>query len=133
LEFYNQQHKAGLVLFAPVDVYLSPFTTMEPDLVFVSQSRLSIVQEEKIVGAPDLAVEVLSPSTEHVDRGQKSQVYARAGVREYWIVDPEARTIEIFVLRQGAYESIGKHGAGETVRSEILPGFKVKVDEICPG
>jgi Uma2 family endonuclease len=120
------------VLFAPVDVYFSEFTIVEPDIVFVLQARLAIVQEEKIVGAPDLAVEVLSASTAHIDRGKKFQIYAQAGVREYWIVDPDACTIELFVQRNGFYELLGKHSAGETVRSEILPGFKVKVDEICP-
>jgi Uma2 family endonuclease len=92
----------------------------------------SIVQDERIVGAPDLAVEVLPPSTAPLDRGKKSQIYAEAGVREYWIVDPDARTIELFVLRKSSYELVGKHEAGETVRSEILSGFKIKVDEICP-
>jgi len=53
-------------------------------------------------------------------------------VREYWIVNPSARTIELFVLREGRYELIGKYGAGETVRSEVLPGFEVKVEEVCP-
>ena len=132
LEQYNQEHRAGLVLFAPVDVFFSASTTVEPDIVVVLKPRLSIVQEEKIVGAPDLAVEVLSHSTAHVDRGKKFEIYAQAGVREYWIVDPDTRTIEVFVQRQGSYELLGKYGAGESVGSEILPGFKVKVDEICP-
>ena len=132
LERYNEKQHAGLVLVAPVDVYFSTFTTVEPDIVFVMQSRLSIVQEEKIVGAPDLAVEVLSPSTAQVDRGKKFQLYAQAGVGEYWIVDPEMRIVELFVLRKGAYELLGKYGVGELVRSEILSGFKVNVEEICP-
>ncbi len=131
-EQYNEKHKAGEVFISPIDVYFSTSTTVEPDIIFILQPRVSIVQEEKIVGAPDLAVEVLSPSTAHVDRGKKFQIYAQAGVREYWIVDTEARTVELYVLRAGVYVLLGKHGAGGTARSEVLPGFEAKVDEICP-
>jgi len=62
----------------------------------------------------------------------KFSAYARAGVREYWFVDPEARTIKLFVLRHDAYELLGKYGVGETVRSEVLLGFEIKVEDVCP-
>jgi Uma2 family endonuclease len=75
---------------------------------------------------------VLSPWNWIVDRRRKFTIYAKAGVREYWIVDPKARTIELFVLRGGTYALIGKYGAGETVRSEVLQGFDAKVEEVCP-
>ncbi len=132
LELYNQEHRAGLVLFAPVDVCFSAFTTVEPDIIFVLQPRLAIVQEEKITGAPDLAVEVLSPSTAHVDRDKKSQVYAEGGVREYWIVDPEARMIEVYSLQGDVFVLMNIYGVGETVHSPILPGFAAAVADICP-
>jgi Uma2 family endonuclease len=90
--------------------------------------RFSILIE----GAPDVIVEVLSPSNWLTDRREKFEIYAKAGVREYWIVNPNARTIELFVQREGRYELIGKYSVGETVRSEILPGFEVKVEEVCP-
>ena len=131
-EQYNVQHKAGEVFIAPVDVYFSAATTVEPDIVFIRQPRAAIVQEDKISGAPDLAVEVLSPSTAHIDRGKKFQLYAQSGVLEYWIVDPEARTVELYVLRGGSYQLLGRHGAGETARSEVLSGFSVDLDEIFP-
>lgn len=81
-------------------------------------------------GAPDILVEILSPSNWHVDHGTKAQVYAKSGVREYWIVDPEAETVELFALRKGAYALVGKYGVGKTMRSETLPGLKVKVKEV---
>ena len=63
---------------------------------------------------------------------KKFELYAKAGVREYWLIDPKARTIELFALQGGTYVLIGKYGVGETVRSEVLPGFAVKVEDICP-
>ena len=75
-------------------------------------------------------MEVTSSGTRRTDRVEKLVEYAQAGVQEYWIVDPEARTVEVFTLREGAYELLGKWGAGETARSELLAGFEVAVDEL---
>ncbi|MDZ7406702.1 MAG: Uma2 family endonuclease [candidate division KSB1 bacterium] len=88
--------------------------------------------DERVEGAPDIVVEVLSPDNWLLDRRDKFKVYAKAGVREYWIVDPHARTIELFGLRGSIYALIGKYAVGETVRSEVLAGFEVKVEEVCP-
>lgn len=67
-----------------------------------------------------------------VDRRREFTIYAKAGVREYWLIDPKARTIELFVLRGSTYALISKCGVGETVHSEALPGFEAKVEEVCP-
>jgi Uma2 family endonuclease len=75
-------------------------------------------------------VEVLSPSTRRTDRLEKTVEYAQAGVREYWIVDPGGQTIEVFVLREGAYELLGKWGEDEDACSVVLAGFEVVVDEV---
>jgi len=79
-----------------------------------------------------LIVEVLSPSNPGHDRITKFQVYARAGVREYWLIDPDAHTIEINVLRGQAYAPLGTFGPADQVRSEVLADFSVSVSEICP-
>jgi Uma2 family endonuclease len=130
---FAESHDAGMVLDAPTDVLLPGLATpVQPDVIFVVKERLDIIKEERVEGAPDIVVEVLSPSNWLVDRREKFRVYAKAGVREYWIVDPKARTIELFFLRGGIYELIGKYGVDETVRSEVLPGFAVKVKEVCP-
>jgi Uma2 family endonuclease len=130
---YTMEHDVGMVLDAPYDVLLPGLATpVQPDVIFVVKEHLDIIKEERIEGIPDIIVEVLSPWNWNVDRGKKFKTYAKAGVREYWIVDPKMRTIELFVLRHGAYELIGKYGVGETVRSEVLPGFEVKVEEVCP-
>ena len=73
---------------------------------------------------------MLYPSTRRTDRLEKMVEYARAGVSEYWIVAPHGRTVEVFVLREGAYELLGKWGGGEEARSEVLAGFRVAVDEV---
>ncbi len=128
---FVKRKKAGVVLCAPTDVILSWFATpVQPDIIFIRKERRSIVKEERVEGPPDIVVEILSPSNWLVDRGKKAQVYAQAGVREYWIVDPEAETIELFVLRKGTYVLVGKYGVGETVRSQGLAGFKVKVKDV---
>jgi Uma2 family endonuclease len=122
-----------MVLDAPTDVLLPGLATpVQPDVIFVVKERLDIIKEERVEGAPDIVVEVLSPGNWLVDRREKFRVYAKAGVREYWIVDPKARTVELFCLRGSTYALTGKYGAGETVRSEVLPGFEVKVEEVCP-
>lgn len=130
---YAKKHDAGKVYDAPIEVILANWANpVQPDIVFITKERLHIVKRSRIEGAPDIVVEVLSPSNWLTDRREKFEIYAKAGVREYWIVNPNARTIELFVLREGRYELIGKYGIGETVRSEVLPGFEVKVEEVCP-
>jgi len=133
--FWNfaKKHDVGQAITAPIDVVLAGFATpVQPDVLFIVQERLDIVKEDRIEGAPDIIAEVLSPGNWLVDRRKKYEVYAKAGVKEYWIVDPEARTIELFVLRGSRYALIGKFGVGEAVHSEVLPGFEVRVEEVCP-
>jgi Uma2 family endonuclease len=95
LRAHALSRKLGRVFVAPTDVVLSENDIVEPDVVFVSEKRLSILTEKNIQGAPDLVVEVLSPSTAAEDRGRKLSTYDRTGVDEYWIVDPQGRTVEI--------------------------------------
>ena len=93
----------GEVYLSPIDVILGEATIVQPDLVFVDTTRLGLVSHRGIEGAPTLAVEVLSPSTTLIDRSTKLQLYARHGVPYYWIVDPEARRIEVYRLAETAY------------------------------
>ncbi len=107
---------------------LWPGKIREPDILFVAREHSDRIGEQAY-GPPDLVVEVLSPGTRRTDRLEKMVEYARAGVREYWIVDPDGQTVEVFVLREGAFELLGKWGGGEEARSEVLAGFRVAVDE----
>ena len=96
LHSYVEQHGLGEVLYAPVDVILTDTTVVQPDLLYVSRPRLPIVREHGIVAAPDLVVEILSPSSSSRDRGIKRRLYERQGVAEYWIVDAEARAVDVW-------------------------------------
>ena len=92
----------GRVVVSPVDVVLAPHSVVQPDVVYVGAERAGIVRE-RIERAPDLVVEVLSSGTARRDRGEKLRLYAEAGVGEYWIVDPAARTFEFLVNGDGAF------------------------------
>ena len=99
LSRFVRENSLGEVFVAPVDVLLERHTVVQPDVLFISTPRLSIVGEEAIEGAPDLVVEVLSPSTFYKDLRKKMTAYSQFGVQEYWIVDPETQSIE--TLRRG--------------------------------
>ena len=98
----------GVIFPAPVDCILADTTVLQPDLVFVAVARQALVTGRGIEGAPTLVVEILSPSTAGSDRTVKAGLYARHGVPWYWIVDPEARTIEALALRGSTYEPAGR-------------------------
>ncbi len=96
LDRHVEDQQLGEVFFAPYAVMLGPHDVFEPDCMFVSNERMDIVERRGIEGAPDLCVEVASPSTRKRDRTPKAERYALLGVREYWIVDPDGETIEVF-------------------------------------
>lgn len=123
--------RLGKVYAAPFDVRLSEQDVVQPDLIFVSHSRLSIIGQSCIEGAPDLLIEILSPSTRDRDRTQKPRLYAVGGVPEYWLVDPEARTVTVLTLEHGTYRALPQeHGR---VRSAVLPGFELDLAALFPG
>jgi Uma2 family endonuclease len=96
-----QAYGLGEVFVSPVDCILSDTTVVQPDVVYLAAAQLSLASARGIEGAPTLAVEIVSPSTARIDRGAKLQLYARHGVPYYWIVDPDARRIEAYVLSEG--------------------------------
>ena len=123
----------GRVWFAPLDVVLSNNDVAQPDLMFVSNERAEIVTEANIQGAPDLVVEILSPSTAGYDQGYKSALYARHGVRGYWLVDPEAETVEVLVLSDEYLSSHRVFGTSETLESPILEGLSLELGDLFRG
>jgi Uma2 family endonuclease len=125
-------HNLGVVRFAPLPVRLWPDKIREPDILFVSHEHADRIAEQAY-GPPDLVVEVISTSTRRTDRVEKFVEYARAGVSEYWLVDPEARSIEVFVLEDDAYTLLIKAGSGEKAHSKLFEGFEVEVDEVFAG
>ena len=107
LRAHVRARNLGLVMVAPLDVILidtpSETTVLQPDIVYLDHGRLDAARMRGVEGAPTLAVEILSPSTAGIDRNRKRALYARYGVPYLWLVDPEARAIESYVLRAGAY------------------------------
>jgi Uma2 family endonuclease len=119
----------GRVFPSPIDVDLGPKNVFQPDVVVVLNAHLDRVAAKKIVGAPDLVVEVVSPGSGVMDRIAKYAIYARAGIPEYWIVKPEKKTVEIFVLEDGEYGSLGIFGGQQTLSSRVVPGSSVRVEQ----
>jgi Uma2 family endonuclease len=111
----------GEILHAPYDVVLSPENVIQPDILFVSKERLGIIGAANICAAPDLVVEILSPGTRGKDIEVKSKIYARFGAREYWLVDPDARTVEVLVWSEAGYTSAGVYGSADRLSSPLLP------------
>jgi Uma2 family endonuclease len=129
LRRFVEDHHLGTVRLAPLPVRLWPGKIREPDILFVSEEHADRITEQAY-GPPDLVVEVTSPGTWRTDRLEKVMEYAQAGVSEYWIVDPDARTVEVLVLREGVYVLLGKWGVGERACSELLEGFEMAVEEV---
>ena len=117
----------GSVVGSPIDVILSNQDVLQPDVVYVSAERETIVVKEGIRGGPDLCIEVLSPATSKLDRGPKKVLYARHGVAEYWIVEPEANTVEIYRLQENAEAPLRKLGSDETLTTLLLPEFSLNL------
>ena len=130
---FVEERDLGIVLAAPMDVVLSDHDTVEPDLLFISNERMGIITRLNIQGAPDLVVEIHSPSTAQRDLTAKRELYARHGVKEYWPINPVARTVTVLLLDDGGnYVEAGVYKEGDTVTSPTLEGFSFRVDEIFP-
>ena len=100
---YVRAHTAGELFIAPFDCIMTNITVVEPDLLYLDQARRQLLSERALEGAPTLAIEILSPSTGHIDRRRKMTLYAKHDVTWYWIVDPDARTIDVDRLEGDAY------------------------------
>ena len=120
----------GRIYYSPTDVVLSDIDVVQPDLLFVSNERMHIITPAGVQGAPDLVVEILSPATAERDKGYKRALYARHGVREYWLVGTDAGAITVLLLGDDGYEVIGTFGEGDTLSSPTLEGFSLKVDDV---
>ena len=124
------EQRLGEVFVAPFDVVLSATNTVQPDILFISNARARILTEPNVQGAPDLVIEILSPSDPNRDRVRKRAIYERHGVGEYWLVDPNAREITVLLLGDGGYETAGIYAAGDTLTSPTLQGFEIEVGDV---
>ena len=127
-----QAHATGVVLLAPFDVVLSIHDVVEPDLIYFARDRYEqVVTEKNAQGAPDLAIEILSPGTRRRDETLKRQLYERVGVAEYWIVDPKSERVSVHRLDAGKYVRTElSRAAGDVIVTSLLPGLSLSLSDI---
>jgi Uma2 family endonuclease len=127
---FVRERSLGYVYYAPCDVVLSDTDVVQPDLLFISKERSHIITRRNIQGAPDLVIEILSPGTAERDRNFKRRLYERHGVREYWMADPYARTIEVLALGERGFELVAVYHYGEVLTSPLLEGLRLDLREV---
>ena len=127
---FVNENDLGRVFHAPYDVLFTDTDVVQPDVMFVSKERYHIRTPANIQGAPDLAVEILSPSSSRRDWHDKRELYARHGVREYWIIDPTNRIVSVLQLRDSVLEIEQTCTEGDTAESLVLGGFSVSLAEL---
>jgi len=127
---YVEKNNLGEILYSPIDVYFSEKDVFQPDIIFVSKQRLNIIGETKIEGAPDLIIEILSPSTAYYDLGRKYEIYEKSGVKEYWIIHPERKSIEIYQNESGQFRLVQTAKETGTINSLFLKGFELNLEKI---
>ena len=131
LRDHVMRNNLGRVAFAPLDVIVQqePLRVRQPDLMFVRDDNRDIIREQ-VHGAPDLVVEILSPSNRRSDIESKLADYAALGVGESWLLSPQAETVEVLSLVDGSWIRRNIHGHGDRIESQVFPGFELPVSEI---
>lgn len=129
------ENRLGVILGAPFDIRLPEAigNPVQPDILFIRLDHLPGLDDRRFDGIPDLAIEVLSRGSWRYDRKVKLAAYREAGIPETWLVDPVARTVEIYVLNpaQAEYALRERRGEGEAVGSAVLPGLRIEVADFC--
>jgi Uma2 family endonuclease len=129
LKTWVRKHRLGKTALAPIDMVLTTRRATQPDMVFISNERLGIIKE-RIMGAADLVAEVISPGSRRSDRIDKRDLYEQHGVQEYWLIDPEAQTVEVLHLESDTYQLVGRWHPGECAQSRLLKDFEVTVSPL---
>ena len=129
MEFVKKRN-LGIVAYAPVDVVLSPEDVLQPDILFITRERRHIITKKNVSGAPDLVIEILSPSTQERDKLVKRDIYSRYGVKEYWIVDPVGKNIEVMTVGSKGYTLHAIFLNDEVLTSPLIQGFSLPLKEV---
>lgn len=131
LDEYLLQHPIGRYFHAPADVYLDEITGVVPDISFISKERYFILDnEDYIAGAPDLIVEIISPGNVRRDRVVKKQLYEQFAVKEYWLIDPNNKSVEVFVMQENAYVLTAFLEVEGKLTSTLLPGLEIEISQL---
>ena len=134
IKSYLKVHPIGRIFLAPLDVVFSQFDVVEPDLLFISNARRELVTKKNVAGSPELAVEVLSPSSRRTDEIVKRRLFERFDVLEYWVVDPELETVKVY--RRAAagtpFERAGEYSleTGDQFTSPLFPDLRLDLAAI---
>jgi len=130
LDQHVRGSRCGTLYFAPFDVVFDDFNVLQPDLIYISKARSSILTDAGATGAPDLVVEILSPSTAKLDLHRKRAIYARHGVDEMWVVDPEAEEVRVYRFAERPDRPVVIHYKGDHFSSRHFPGLEILVDSL---
>jgi len=130
LRGFVYKNKLGEIVDAPFDIILSETTVVQPDIVFISNDNLRNIKEGRLFGPPDLVVEIVSPTSYYRDRYEKFRIYEEAGVKEYWLVYPGEKAIEVWALKESKYELYSIASNEGKVKSKVLEGFEVDLKEV---
>ncbi|MBI3813553.1 MAG: Uma2 family endonuclease [Nitrospinae bacterium] len=122
--------KLGDLFYAPTDVVLSEDIVVQPDILFIDKERTDIIEEAAIMGSPDLIVEIVSPSSASYDTVEKRDIYEEYGVKEYWLVFPQEKVIEVLTLEGSIYREFCKGRKTGVVKSKIINGLEVDLKEV---
>jgi Uma2 family endonuclease len=125
LRKFVTENNIGEVFYAPCDVLLDEENVVQPDILFISKERLGIIGEKNIQGVPDLVIEIISESTAYRDLVQKKKLYARFGIKEYWIVVPGEESIEVYILKDNTYILYKAYSKDDTLESPYLKDLKL--------
>ncbi len=130
LDRFISENKLGEVLYAPMDVYLSDENVVQPDILFLAKSSLKKITPRCIKGAPDLVIEILSPGTETRDLVTKRKLYRKFGVKEYWIVDPDKKNIEVMTWQGSEFKTLVTYPEHAFFSSPLFQGLSFKISEV---
>ena len=130
LNTYAGKNKLGKVLISPIDVYFNEYETFQPDIIFIVRERKDIIKEKKIEGAPDLVIEILSENNAYYDLKHKKNIYEKYGVKEYWIVDPMDKSVEVFEGKGKKFTLIDQKKDKGKIKSKIFSGLKIDAADI---
>ena len=128
--FLDNKHDDGFVVSAPMDVKFDDGNILQPDILYITEERKAEIIKERIEGAPDLIIEILSPSNAYYDLRQKKDIYEKFGVKEYIIIDPVQENADLYVLKDGAYYLHQKAQKTESLNSILLQGFSINLSQL---
>ncbi|MFQ5772195.1 MAG: Uma2 family endonuclease, partial [bacterium] len=130
LRKFIEKHAIGKIFDAPIDVILSETNVVQPDILFITNENSEIITNKNIDGAPELIIEILSPSTGYYDLIEKKEIYEKFGVQEYWILDPKKQWVEIYVNVQNKFKLHQRAEKKGILKSSILDGFQISLEKI---